>query len=102
MAYTPSTRPYRFALAGLGLATAVALTACGSTAATDTAAITPVAENQDQPNIMMILLDDLGYSDLGAYGGEAETPNIDALAQEGSSSPTSTPPHYVLPPGQRS
>lgn len=83
MAYTPSTRPHRFALAGLGLATAVALTACGSTAATDTAAITPVAENQDQPNIMMILLDDLGYSDLGAYGGEAETPNIDALAQEG-------------------
>lgn len=31
---------------------------------------------------MMVLLDDLGHSDLGAYGGEAETPNIDALTQE--------------------
>ncbi|WFS12270.1 sulfatase-like hydrolase/transferase [Rhodococcus aetherivorans] len=31
----------------------------------------------------MILLDDLGYTDLGPYGGDAATPNIDALAQEG-------------------
>lgn len=83
MANHPSTRPHRLALAGLGLATAVALTACGTTVASDTAEISPVAESQDKPNIMMILLDDLGYSDLGAYGGEAETPNIDALAQEG-------------------
>ncbi len=37
----------------------------------------------DRPNIIFILLDDLGYSDLGCYGGEIETPNIDRLAEGG-------------------
>ncbi len=37
----------------------------------------------EQPNIIVILLDDLGYSDLGCYGGEIDTPNIDALAEGG-------------------
>lgn len=83
MANHTSTRPHRLALAGLGLATAAILTACGTTLASDTAGVAPVAESQNHPNIMMILLDDLGYSDLGSYGGEAETSNIDALAQEG-------------------
>jgi len=36
-----------------------------------------------QPNIVIILADDMGYSDLGCYGGEIETPNIDRLAQNG-------------------
>ena len=36
-----------------------------------------------KPNIIVILLDDLGYSDLGCYGGEIDTPNIDALAANG-------------------
>lgn len=35
------------------------------------------------PNIIVIMADDLGYSDLGCYGGEIETPNIDFLAKEG-------------------
>ncbi len=35
------------------------------------------------PNIVVILVDDMGWSDLGAYGGEIETPNIDALAKGG-------------------
>jgi arylsulfatase len=35
------------------------------------------------PNVLIILADDLGYSDLGAYGSEIETPNIDALAARG-------------------
>jgi len=37
----------------------------------------------DRPNIIFILLDDLGYSDLGCYGGEIDTPNIDRLAENG-------------------
>ena len=35
------------------------------------------------PNIMIIMVDDMGYSDLGCYGGEIETPNIDQLAANG-------------------
>ena len=36
-----------------------------------------------RPNIVLIMADDLGYSDPGCYGGEIRTPNIDALAKEG-------------------
>ncbi|WP_139956938.1 arylsulfatase [Flavicella sediminum] len=36
-----------------------------------------------RPNIVVIFADDLGYSDIGCYGGEIETPNIDKLADEG-------------------
>jgi len=38
---------------------------------------------ESRPNIIIIMADDLGYSDLGCYGGEIETPNIDFLAKEG-------------------
>ena len=37
-----------------------------------------------QPNILLILVDDMGYSDLGSFGGEIETPNLDALAYDGT------------------
>lgn len=35
------------------------------------------------PNVILILVDDMGFSDLGAYGSEVATPNIDRLAFEG-------------------
>ena len=47
------------------------------------AAEKPLRQAQDRPNIIVILADDLGYSDLGCYGGEIQTPNIDQLAKEG-------------------
>ncbi|MEM7383471.1 MAG: arylsulfatase [Verrucomicrobiota bacterium] len=37
----------------------------------------------DRPNMVVILVDDMGFSDIGCYGGEIATPNIDRLAQEG-------------------
>lgn len=37
----------------------------------------------EPPNILLILADDLGYSDIGAFGGEIRTPNLDALAGAG-------------------
>ncbi len=37
-----------------------------------------------RPNLLLIVADDLGYSDLGAYGGEIETPTLDALAHGGT------------------
>ena len=44
-----------------------------------------LAENKlaQQPNVIVILADDLGYTDLSAYGSEIHTPNIDRLADQG-------------------
>lgn len=36
-----------------------------------------------RPNIVIILADDMGFSDLGCYGGEIDIPNLDKLAREG-------------------
>jgi arylsulfatase A-like enzyme len=41
------------------------------------------AASQPRPNIVLILADDMGFSDIGCYGGEIETPNIDRLAANG-------------------
>jgi len=46
--------------------------------------VTAVAAEPPRPNVVLILADDLGYGDLGAYGAtDLATPNIDRLAQEG-------------------
>ena len=38
----------------------------------------------DQPNVVLVFADDLGYGDLGCYGAtKTQTPNIDRLAKEG-------------------
>lgn len=43
----------------------------------------PPAVSPSKPNVLLIMADDLGYSDLGCYGGEIETPNLDGLAKRG-------------------
>lgn len=45
--------------------------------------ITSVVEDKSKPNIILILADDMGYSDVSCYGGEINTPNIDMLATNG-------------------
>jgi len=58
--------------------TTLAVAAANCTAAPPTAP--PTAR---QPNVLLIVADDLGYSDIGAFGGEIATPTLDQLAQEG-------------------
>jgi arylsulfatase A-like enzyme len=47
------------------------------------ACCTPAMCADQRPNILVIVADDLGFSDLGCYGGEIETPNLDSLATSG-------------------
>ncbi len=43
----------------------------------------PAGTKDGRPNIVLIMADDMGFSDIGCYGGEIQTPNIDALAAGG-------------------
>ncbi len=56
----------------------VACTPEPSTTATDSANGT-----RTQPNFLLIVADDMGYTDIGAFGGEINTPNLDGLAERG-------------------
>ena len=46
-------------------------------------AFTSLAEAAEKPNILYVVADDLGFSDLGCYGGEINTPTLDSLAAGG-------------------
>ena len=60
------------------------------------------AQAASRPNILLIVADDLGYSDLGAFGSEIRTPNLDALARKGRIlgnfyvTPTCSPTRSIL------
>ena len=42
-----------------------------------------IAEEGEKPNVILIMVDDMGFSDIGCYGGEVNTENLDRLAQNG-------------------
>jgi len=58
-----------------------------------------------RPNILLLVADDLGYSDLGSFGGEINTPNIDQLANSGAkltnfvAAPTCSPTRAMIMSG---
>lgn len=66
------------------------------------ASFTVIAKGNDQPNILLIVADDLGYSDIGSFGGEIKTPNLDLLAKAGirmtsfHTAPTCSPTRSML------
>ncbi len=57
---------------------------------------------EGKPNILIVMCDDVGYSDLGCFGGEIETPNLDGLAKKGFDSPSSIIRLDVVPREHRS
>jgi arylsulfatase A-like enzyme len=60
------------------------------------------ADAPKRPNFLVIVADDLGFSDLGAFGGEIDTPNLDAIADKGvkltgfHTAPTCSPTRSML------
>jgi arylsulfatase A-like enzyme len=66
------------------------------------ASIGPAQAKERRPNLLVIVADDLGYSDLGAFGGEIRTPNLDKLALNGirlagfHTAPTCSPTRSML------
>ena len=66
------------------------------------ASIVPAQAKERRPNLLVIVADDLGYSDLGAFGGEIRTPHLDKLALAGirlagfHTAPTCSPTRAML------
>ena len=64
------------------------------------------AQTEEQPNFLIIVADDMGFSDMGAFGGEINTPNLNELAFEGTRytnfyvAPTCSPTRSMLMTGK--
>ncbi len=69
-------------IASAGFVSAAALVGCNGFAQEAKSTDTTVS-NSGKPNIILMMVDDMGFSDPGCYGGEVKTPNIDRLAQRG-------------------
>ena len=54
-----------------------------ASAAVEAVAASPVPVEDDRPNFVLVMADDMGYSDIGCFGGEIRTPNLDRLAANG-------------------
>jgi arylsulfatase len=84
---------------------AVAALALGPAFGLSFASAAVAAEPVRRPNFLVIVADDLGFSDLGAFGGEIATPNLDALAARGvrltgfHTAPTCSPTRSMLMTG---
>lgn len=85
---------HKVLIAMTAVSTAIAVTACtpsittdpvqSDTAKSDTAKpLNNPSANKPKPSIVYIVLDDMGFSDWGAFGSEIKTPNIDQLAADG-------------------
>ncbi|UCH48804.1 MAG: sulfatase-like hydrolase/transferase, partial [Betaproteobacteria bacterium] len=62
---------------------AIVLSASVLTACSDEASVSSQKVAGERPNILLIVADDLGYSDIGPFGGEISTPVLDRLAEQG-------------------
>lgn len=90
------------------LTMSVSLTSCSLVNASSQDVDAGNLKAQEQPNIVILYVDDLGYGDLGSYGAKGvTTPNVDELAQNGirftnahSSAATCTPSRYSLLTGE--
>ncbi len=66
------------------------------------AIVSTAAATESRPNILLIVADDMGYTDWGGFGGEIRTPNLDALAKRGQrlsqfyTAPTCSPTRSML------
>jgi len=65
-------------------------------------AVNQAVSEPKQPNVLLVVADDLGYTDLGSFGSEISTPNLDALAMDGTrltqfyTAPTCSPTRSML------
>jgi arylsulfatase A-like enzyme len=79
----PNFRSATLASPLLVLAVLLALCLGGCQRVDQTPSTANEAADEARPNILILLADDMGYGDIGAFGSEIETPNIDRLAEEG-------------------